>query len=157
MFTLACLSLSSIKYDTEHLMMLGSSFGCFPCRRCATNLDATGSRCLKSCALFPKLQRPSTNIYVAVGAKKGSPTPDGEKLRGKNEVVIGGGLILHSILANICQTRLRSDCGAVRVCLHCCCSMTEDTVRINSSHLAPSFYGIRLCSSLVYSICQLCT
>ena len=28
LFTLACPPLSSIKYDTEHLVMLGSSLGC---------------------------------------------------------------------------------------------------------------------------------
>ena len=32
-------------------------------------------------------------------------------------------------LANIYQTRLRLDCGDMRVCLHWCCSMMEDTVR----------------------------
>ena len=29
LFTLACPPLSSIKYDTEHLMMLGSSLGAY--------------------------------------------------------------------------------------------------------------------------------
>ena len=32
------------------------------------------------------------------------------------------GVLSYSILAKIYQTRLRSDCGAVRVCLYSCCS-----------------------------------
>ena len=47
-------------------------------------------------------------------------------------------LTLHSISANIYQTRLRSDCGAVRVCLHCCFSMMEGTVR----NMPPVAFGI---------------
>ena len=40
-----------------------------------------------------------------------------------------GGLLSYSILANFYQTRLRSDCGAVRVCLYSCCSRIGDTFR----------------------------
>ena len=40
------------------------------------------------------------------------------------------GLTPDSTLANICQIRLRSDCGAVCVCVYyCSCSMMGDTVR----------------------------
>ena len=52
-----------------------------------------------------------------------------ERLRGRDEVWSGGGLTTHSVSADICQTRLRLDCGAVRVCLYRCCSMMGDTVR----------------------------
>ena len=52
LFTLACPPLSSIKYDTEHLMMLGSSLGCFPCRGCATSLDDTGPKWLQELCLL---------------------------------------------------------------------------------------------------------
>ena len=47
------------------------------------------------------------------------------------------GLTPDSTLANICQTRLRSDCWTVRVCLHCCRSMMRDTVRNNDAKAAP--------------------
>ena len=56
LFTLDCPPLSSIKYDKEHLMMLGSFLGCFPCRRCAISLDDTGSKWLQELCpllLFP--------------------------------------------------------------------------------------------------------
>ena len=49
------------------------------------------------------------------GREEKSLTPDEEKFRGKDEVAIEWGLAIHSILANICQTRLCLDCGAVRV------------------------------------------
>ena len=53
-----------------------------------------------------------------------------ERLRDRDEVVIvWEGLQSTRVLANICQSRLCSDYEAVRVCLHCCCSMMEDTVR----------------------------
>ena len=67
-----------------------------------------------------------------------SLTPDGEKLRGKDEVVVEGGLTPYSTLVNICQRTLRSDCGAVRVGLHCCCPMKGDTFR----NMPPLAFGI---------------
>ena len=46
---------------------------------------------------------------------------NGEYLERKYKIVKEWGLNPDSTLANVCQTRLRSDCGAVHVCLHCCC------------------------------------
>ena len=58
------------------------------------------------------------NNYLSCcgGREEKSLTPDGGKFRGKDEIAIEWGLAIHSILDNICQTRLRLDCGAVRVC-----------------------------------------
>ena len=39
------------------------------------------------------------------------------------------GVLSYSILAEFYQIRLRSDCGAVRVCLYSCCSRMGDTFR----------------------------
>ena len=50
--TLACPPLSSIKSDIEHLMVLGSSLGYFPCRLCAASLDDTGSKGLEELCLL---------------------------------------------------------------------------------------------------------
>ena len=44
----------------------------------------------------------------------------------------------YSILAESHQTRLRSDCGAVRVCLYSCCSRMGDTFR----NMPPLAFGI---------------
>ena len=38
-------------------------------------------------------------------------------------------VLSYSILAKFYQTRLRSYCGAVRVCLYSCCSRMGDTFR----------------------------
>ena len=62
-----------------------------------------------------------------------------ERLRDRDEVgIVWGGLQSTRFLANICQSRLCSDYEAVRVCLHCCCSMMEDTVR----NMSPFAFGI---------------
>ena len=96
------------------------------------------------CCFFPLSTAPFNNYLICCGGREEkSLTSDGGKLRGKDEVVIEWGLTSHSICANACQTRLCLDCGAVRVCLHCCCSMMEDTVRnmsctISQKGLPPS-------------------
>ena len=80
--------------------------------------------------VFP-LNYSALNNYPSCcgGREETSLTPAGEKLRGMDEVVSEWGLTTHSMFANICQTRLRIDCGAVHICLHCCCSIMGDTVR----------------------------
>ena len=77
----------------------------------------------------PKLTVPFNSYLSAVRVEKRSLTPDGERLRGRDEVVIGWGAYHHSISANICQTRLRSDCGAVLVCSHCCLKKNQNAPR----------------------------
>ena len=49
-----------------------------------------------------------------------------------------GELFSYSILAKFYQIRLRSDCGAVRVCLYSCCSRMGDTFR----NVSPLAFGI---------------
>ena len=61
----------------------------------------------------------NNNLSCCGGRENKSLTPDGEKLRGKDEIVIEwGGLTPQSTLVHICQTRPRLDCGTVRVRLH---------------------------------------
>ena len=60
---------------------------------------------------------PLNNYLSVVRVKKRSLTPDGEGKRSRGSCERVGGLLSYSILANIYQTRLRSDCGALRVCL----------------------------------------
>ena len=72
--------------------MLGSSLGYSPCRRCAASLDDTGSKWLEE--LSPLLVFPLT--YSALqqlskchgGREEKSLSPDGEKSRGKDKIVI---------------------------------------------------------------------
>ena len=121
MFTLACPPLSPIKYDTEHLMTLGFSVGCFPCRRCATSLDDTGSKWLEE--LCPLLFSPLNysilqQLAKCCGGKEEKSDTRWRELRGRDEVVIGWEAYHLLDLANICQTRLCLDCGAIRVCLY---------------------------------------
>ena len=59
---------------------------------------------------------PLNNYLSAAEVKNRSLTTDGERLRGRYEVVFGWGAYTHSISANICQTRFRLNCGTVRVC-----------------------------------------
>ena len=115
--------------------MLGSSLGCFPCKRCPTSPDDTGSKRLEEpCPLlfFSLSDSALQQLAKCCGSREEKSKLHMEKLRGGDKVVTGRGAYTHSILAAICQTRLRSDCGTVCVCLHCCCSMMEDTARNNA-------------------------
>ena len=54
-------------------------------------------------------------------------------------------VLSYSILAKFYPTRLRSDCGAVRVCLHSSCgSRMGDTFR----HMPPLAFGIPMNNKL---------
>ena len=55
-----------------------------------------------------------------------------ERLRGGDEIVTRWGPALHSILADLCKTRLLLNCGDV------CVSMMEDTVR----NMPPLAFGM---------------
>ena len=57
-----------------------------------------------------------------------------------------GGLLSYSILANFYQTRLRSDCGAVRVCLCSCCSRMGDIFR----NMPPLAFGTPINNTVIY-------
>ena len=74
LITLACLPLSSIKYDTEHLMMLGSSLRRLPCRLCYRSFGDTGSKELpQQChfnVFFPEPQCLFNGYLSCCGVKK---------------------------------------------------------------------------------------
>ena len=56
------------------------------------------------------------------------------------------GVLSYSILAKVYQTHLRSDCGAVRVCLYSCCSRMGDTFR----NMPPLAFGIPMNNTVKY-------
>ena len=56
------------------------------------------------------------------------------------------GVLSYLILAKVYQTRLRSDCGAVRVCLYSCCSRMGDTFR----NMPPLAFGIPMNNTVKY-------
>ena len=127
LFTLACPPLSSIAYNTEHLVMLGSSLGCSHVGDAPKASEILDRRSFNGGAFWCFFFLNNSALQQLSKLLRGKEDEANSRWRGwevKIKLWSSRGSPLHWILAGICKTHLLLGCGDVRVCLHCCCCST---------------------------------